>query len=173
MNIAVFCSAYVNDEEYVAPAGRLAWLIGSQGHSLVWGGSHVGIMKVIADGVRQHGGKIYGVSVEAYKHRAHKNADEMIIAKDLGERKAAMLAKSDALIVLPGGLGTLDELTEVLELKKQAHHNKPVAILNINGFYDGLLAQLTKMHREGFIPLDISKLVYFANDPDTVMRYLR
>lgn len=89
-----------------------------------------------------------------FSKNARKNADEMIIAKTLGERKAGMLERADVIVVLPGGLGTLDEATEVLELKKQHHHDKPVIILNTAGFYDGLKFQLKRMSDEGFLKMN-------------------
>src|ERR1044072_9241803 len=118
MNVGVFCSASDLSEKYVLPARQLAKLIAEHGHSLVWGGSDTGVMKVMADGVQAGGGKIFGVSVEILRARARPDADEMVFAKDLGERKAMLLARSDAVVVLPGGLGTLDELSEILELRK-------------------------------------------------------
>ncbi|MBI3984032.1 TIGR00730 family Rossman fold protein [Candidatus Microgenomates bacterium] len=173
MNICVFCSAYVTDPVYVEPAQELARLIAAGGHNLVWGGSYVGIMKVMADGVRQGGGKIYGVSLGAYRKFAHKSADEMVIAKDLGERKAAMLKKSDAILVLPGGIGTIDELTDIIELRKQGLHDKPIVILNIGGFYDGLQMLLARMEAENFVPVKIDKLVVFAKDAHSAMAYIK
>jgi len=170
MNICVFCSAYVDDPKYVKPAAELARLIGTSHHNLVWGGSYVGLMKVMADGVRQSGGKLFGVSLEVYKNKLLKDADEMTIAKDLGARKAAMLAKSDASIVLPGGIGTLDEVTDLLELKKQNHHQKPIVLLNTDNFYEGLRIQLIKMEAENFLPLKLSDLVTFVDTPQEALR---
>ncbi|HCM51826.1 TPA: TIGR00730 family Rossman fold protein [Candidatus Saccharibacteria bacterium] len=172
MNICIFCSAVILDEKYIKPAEEVASLIAKAGHHLVWGGSHVGTMKAVADTVRQYGGKIYGVSLMTYKDKAHKTADEMIVAKDLGERKAAMLEKSDVLIALAGGIGTLDEIMHVLELRKQDHHNKPVIIINSGGFYDGLYNQLQRMRREGFIVKKLEDLIYFANTPKAAMEYI-
>ena len=123
MNVGVFCSASDLAEKYVLPARQLAKLIAEHGHSLVWGGSNTGVMKVMADGVQAGGGKIFGVSVEILRARARPDADEMVFAKDLGERKAMLLARSDVVVVLPGGLGTLDELSEILELRKHNAHS--------------------------------------------------
>lgn len=107
-------------------------------------------MRVIADAAQEGGGKIVGVSVEPIAFRARPNADEMIIAKDWPERRATLLARADAIAVLPGGLWTLDEVTEVLEYKKQNAHNKPIVFINTDGFYDGLRTQFERMDREGF-----------------------
>ena len=118
MNICVFCSGQEVDEKYEKAAEELGRLIGSRGHTLVWGGSNGGLMRTIADSVQKAGGKIVGISVEFLRAKARKGADEMIFANDLPERKRLLRERSDAIIVLPGGTGTLDEISEILELKK-------------------------------------------------------
>lgn len=172
MNICIFCSAYVTDETYVRPAMRLAGLLAENGHDLVWGGSDTGLMHEVADTFQKHGRKLFGVSLLAYKAIARKNADKMVVAENLGDRKALMLEKSDAVIALPGGIGTLDEITEVLELRKQSSHNKPVVILNTDGFYDGLWKQLNRMEKEGFIPVPLDGLIHLADTPEAALNLI-
>ena len=92
MNICVFLSAADLDERYTRPAREFAELIGKGGHTLVWGGSDTGLMKVVADGVQETGGRLVGVSVELFRRMARTDADEMVFAKDLAERKALLLA---------------------------------------------------------------------------------
>ncbi|MDX3073104.1 TIGR00730 family Rossman fold protein [Streptomyces sp. NPDC088354] len=164
MNICVFLSAADLDARYTEPARRFAELIGKGGHTLVWGGSDVGLMKVLADGVQEHGGRLVGVSVGFLAAKARKNADEMVIAADLAERKAELLARADAVVIMVGGTGTLDEATEILELKKHGLHTKPVVLLNTAGFYDGLKEQFQRMDAEGFLPMPLTDLVLFAED---------
>ncbi|MFJ9032507.1 TIGR00730 family Rossman fold protein [Streptomyces sp. NPDC102274] len=164
MNICVFLSAADLPEHYTRPAREFAELIGKGGHTLVWGGSDSGLMKVVADGVQEAGGRLVGVSVDFLSEVARPNADEMVIAKDLAERKALLLAKSDAVVIMVGGTGTLDEATEILELKKHALHTKPVVLLNTAGFYDGLKQQYRRMDEDGFLPLPLGDLVFFAED---------
>ena len=130
-------------------------------------------MKVVADGVRETGGRLVGISVEflrAWIEEGHQ--DEMVVAKDLAERKALLLAGSDAVVVLAGGLGTLDEATEVLELRKHGLHNKPVVLLNTAGFYDGLAIQLRRMEEEGFLPVPLAGLVFFADEGAAALAHL-
>ncbi|MEW2545551.1 TIGR00730 family Rossman fold protein [Streptomyces sp. NPDC047002] len=172
MNICVFLSAADLDERYTRPAREFAELIGRGGHTLVWGGSDRGLMKVVADGVAASGGRLVGVSVEFLSDAARAEADEMVVAGDLSERKALLLAKSDAVVVMVGGTGTLDEATEILELKKHGHHTKPVVLLNTAGFYDGLRQQFQRMEDEGFLPLPLSDLVFFAEDGVGAMAFL-
>lgn len=172
MNICVFLSAADLPEHYTRPAREFAELIGKGGHTLVWGGSDSGLMKVVADGAQRAGGRLVGVSVGFLSDVARPNADEMVIAKDLAERKALLLAKSDAIVIMVGGTGTLDEATEILELKKHALHTKPVVLLNTAGFYDGLKQQLRRMDEEGFLPLPLTDLVFFAEDGVSALAYL-
>ncbi|MFF5128037.1 TIGR00730 family Rossman fold protein [Streptomyces syringium] len=172
MHISVFCSAADLDDRYTTPAREFAELIGKGGHTLVWGGSESGLMKVMADGVQAHGGRLVGISVEFLAAKARKNADEMVITKDLAERKAQLLARADAIVIMVGGTGTLDEATEILELKKHGMHSKPVVLLNAAGFYDGLKQQFQRMDAEGFLPLPLADLVFFAEDGVGAMAYL-
>ncbi|MFI5764117.1 TIGR00730 family Rossman fold protein [Streptomyces sp. NPDC051563] len=172
MNICVFLSAADLDERYTRPAREFAELLGKGGHTLVWGGSESGLMKVVADGVQAAGGRLVGVSVGFLAAKARKNADEMVIAADLAERKALLLAKADAVAILVGGTGTLDEATEILELKKHGKTGKPVVLLNTEGFYDGLRIQFQRMEDEGFLPVPLTDLVSFAEDPATALAYL-
>ncbi|KAA0942686.1 MULTISPECIES: LOG family protein [Streptomyces] len=172
MNICVFLSAAELDERYTRPAREFAELLGKGGHTLVWGGSDVGLMKVVADGVREAGGRLVGVSVEFLGARARKDADEMVVARDLAERKALLLQKADAVVIMVGGTGTLDEATEILELKKHGHTQKPVVLLNTAGFYDGLKEQFLRMEAEGFLPVPLTDLVFFAEEAVGALAYL-
>ncbi|MCM6778585.1 TIGR00730 family Rossman fold protein [Nocardia sp. CDC159] len=172
MDICVFLSAAELDERYTRPAREFAQLIGKGGHTLVWGGSDVGLMKLVADGVQEAGGRLVGVSVEFLRHKARATADEMIIAADLAERKARLLARADAVVIMVGGTGTLDEATDILELKKHGLHDKPIVLLNTAGFYDGLRQQLERMDAEGFLPRPLAELLYFADNGVDALNYL-
>ncbi len=96
----------------------------------------------------------------------------MVIAKDLAKRKALMLARSDAVVVMPGGLGTLDEATEILEQRKHGLHDKPVVLLNTAGFYDGLTLQFRRMEQEGFLPVPLAELVFLADEGAAALAHL-
>ncbi|MEU7059874.1 TIGR00730 family Rossman fold protein [Streptomyces sp. NPDC046197] len=172
MNICVFLSAADLADRYTRPARDFAELLGKGGHSLVWGGSDSGLMKVVADGVQEAGGRLVGVSVDFLSAKARPGADEMVIARDLAERKKLLLEKADAVVIMVGGTGTLDEATEILELKKHGRTRKPVVLLNTAGFYDGLKEQFRRMEDEGFLPRPLSDLVFFADEPAGAMAYL-
>jgi len=173
MNITVFCSAYSLDERYTAPAAEFARLLGERGHTLVWGGSHAGLMGLLADGVKEAGGRLVGISVDLLAHKSYEGADELVMTRDLAERKGQLLARADAVVVLVGGLGTLDEVTEVLELKKHALHDKPVVVLDTEGFYAGLRTQLERMDAEGFLPRPLAELITFAATPAEALDHLK
>ncbi|MGW4289012.1 LOG family protein [Streptomyces sp. NPDC004673] len=172
MNICVFLSAADLDERYTRPAREFGELIGKGGHTLVWGGSDSGLMKVVADGVQQAGGRLVGVSVEFLSAVARPGADEMVIATSLAERKKLMLDKADAVVIMVGGTGTLDEATEILELKKHHHAQMPVVLLNTAGFYDGLQQQFRRMEEEGFLRRPLSEMVVFAAEPTAALAHL-
>ncbi|MBF6332867.1 TIGR00730 family Rossman fold protein [Nocardia transvalensis] len=172
MNICVFLSAAELDERYTVPAREFAEMIGKGGHTLVWGGSNVGLMKLVADGVQESGGRLVGVSVEFLRDKARDNADEMIITADLAERKAQLLARADAVVIMVGGTGTLDEATDIIELKKHGLHGKPIVLLNTAGFYDGLRQQLERMDAEGFLPRSLTELIYFADNGADALSFL-
>ena len=169
MNICVFCSARHLADKYTGPAKELAKLIAENNHTLVWGGSDSGLMQIMASGVREGGGKLVGVSVKFLHHQTRKDSDEMVIAKDLGERKAMLLKRSDVIVMLVGGTGTLDEATEVIELKKHHFHEKEIIILNTDGFYNGFKLQLETMEKEGLFPCPLAELVLFADTPQAVI----
>jgi uncharacterized protein (TIGR00730 family) len=115
MNICVFLSAADLDDRYTLPAREFAELIGKGGHTLVWGGSDTGLMKVVADGVRETGGRLVGISVDFLRAWACKDADEMVLVKDLAGRKALMLARSDAVVVMAGTDDGASALAHLME----------------------------------------------------------
>ncbi|WP_052489378.1 TIGR00730 family Rossman fold protein [Streptomyces sp. 150FB] len=172
MKICVFLSATNTEEFYAAPVRELARLIVEGGHSLVWGGSEAGLMKVLADTVQDAGGSLIGVSVESLRWILRdklREGDEMNVTEDLAARKALLLERSDAFIIMPGGTGTLDEWTDVLELRRHRTHDKPIVVVNFDGFYDGLHLLLGRMERSGFLDHPSSTVVEFAPDPATAM----
>ncbi len=172
MNICVFLSAAELGERYTGPAREFGRRLGEAGHTLVWGGSDVGLMKVVADGVAEAGGRLAGVTAEFLRGSARAGADEMVVTPDLATRKAQLLARSDAVVVLVGGTGTLDEATDALELRKHGLYGGPVVFLNTDGFYDGLRQQFARMEAEGFLPVPLAELAYFTDDPAGVLAHL-
>jgi len=175
MNICVFCSAAQVDEKYAEEARHLARLIAQAGHTLVWGGSDRGLMHEVAAAAQAVGGRIVGVSMEQLKASAYQGADEMYFASSLAERKEWMLDKSDVIVTLVGGTGTVDEFTDLLERRRYGQHNKELVVLNTDDFFAGLKMQYDRMQQEGFLnrlPRPLSDLVTFVDTPEEVMDFI-
>lgn len=170
--ICVFCAANDVEEKYIIDTKTLGKLMVENGYDLVWGGSNKGLMKIIADAVQNAGGRIIGITMEMLKNTRRMNADEMIISKDLPERKSTLLKRADAIILLVGGIGSLDEVTEMLEHKKHNIHNKPIVVLNTDNFYGGLKIQFQRMKEDGFLTKELDELIYFADNPIDALTYI-
>jgi hypothetical protein len=171
-NVCVFLSASDVDKKYIDATKELGKLLVQKKYGFVYGGSDKGLMKIMSSTVQEAGGTVIGVTMEMLKESRKLDADEMIIAKDLPERKRILNEKSEAIIVLVGGIGTLDEVTELLELKKHGVHAKPIIFLNTDHFYEGLKVQLMKMDSEGFLPKKLEEMVIFAEKPSQVIEVL-
>lgn len=172
-NICVFCSTNDVDKKYIKVTEQLGSLIAKNGYNLVWGGGNRGLMKVISNSVQNNGGKIFGVTIEFLKDHRNMQADEMIITKSFQERKKLLLKKADAIVLLAGGLGSLDEISEVIELKKHNFHLKPVIVLNTDKFYEGLKIQLRRMEKDGFLNKSLDEFLYFADTPTQAINYIK
>ena len=163
------------DEKYAQAARDLARMIAEEGHTLVWGGSDRGLMHEVAASAKAAGGKIIGVSMEQLKKSAFEGADEMYFAETLAERKEMMLDKSDVVVTMVGGTGTLDEFTDIFELRRYGQHNKELVILNTDNFFDGLKQQYARMEADGFLsrlPRPLSDLVTFLDTPEEVIEFI-
>lgn len=170
--IAVFCSSRDLDPKYIEPAKEFSRLLVEHGYHLVFGGTDTGLMKVVADEVRKNGGEVIGVSMQVFHKLARKDVSEMILAKDLGDRKLIMLDKAVAIVALVGGLGTLDELLHIAELKRQKHHEKPIVVLETDNFYEGLRTQFKKMEDDKFNAFDMREYVVFRKTPQEAIDYI-
>jgi uncharacterized protein (TIGR00730 family) len=138
---------------------------------LVYGGGSVGLMGVLADTVLAAGGEVIGVIPRGLASRelAHSGLTEQRVVASMHERKATMAALSDGFVALPGGLGTLEETLEMLTWVQLGIHDKPVAVLNVDGYYDGLLKLLATAVREGFVRREYFDLLLFADTPIEVL----
>ncbi len=175
-NYCVFCSASETvDAKFMAVAAQLGEQIAQQRGTLVYGGGHVGLMGTLARAVRQNGGSVVGVSIDAFEQMglSHAAVSELLVTRTMAERKQVMIDRADAFIALPGGFGTLDELTEVLTLKQLDFHRKPVVILNIDGVYNPLLTLFEQMVRQNFTRPAHRDLFFVAEDVPAAMAYLK
>jgi uncharacterized protein (TIGR00730 family) len=138
---------------YADAARRLGVLLADRGIGLVYGAGHVGLMGILADAVLSAGGCVVGVIPQGLVDRelAHTGLTELIVVDTMHQRKALMAERSDAFIALPGGYGTLDETFEILTWAQLGLHTKPIGVLNVAGFFDGLLSWLDHAVQEGFI----------------------
>lgn len=170
--IAVYCaSASGFAPLYAEQARLLGSKMAQRGQGLVYGGAHVGLMGAVADGVLSAGGEVYGVIPHFLKVKEleHKGLTKCYEVETMHERKAKMAELSDAIIALPGGFGTMEELFEMMTWAQLALHKKAIGILNINGFYDSLLVFIDRMVADGFLKEEYSKLLIVENDIDKLL----
>ena len=173
--ICVFCSSSnAVDEVYFEAARELGKAIAQRGWGLVYGGSDVGLMGAVARAVHLHRGTVVGVIPQTIHARgiAYETADELLVTRDLRERKAEMERRADAFIAMPGGFGTLEEIVEVLTLKQLQLHLKPIIFLNINGFYDPLVTLFEHYYEQRFAKADSRHLYYVASDAVDAAQYI-
>ena len=175
MNICVFCSANENiDPEFFTMTSQLGEWIGRHGHALVYGGCDMGLMECVAKAVRKSGGKVIGVIPSRLEQGGHasKYIDERIICDTLGERKKLMLENSDAIVALPGGIGTLDEIFTVASEGTLSYHDKRVIVYNMKGFWNELQLLLNSLQKRGLMRGDYHRRICFANSLDELVKYL-
>jgi uncharacterized protein (TIGR00730 family) len=142
----------VLEPEYYDVATELGKRMSERGDVLVFGGGSVGLMGAAARSLHKHGGKVIGVIPQMLVERevAYRESDELIISKGMADRKEIEIDLSDAFIILAGGYGTLDELLEVITLRQLGYHEKPIVIVNTNGFFNPLLEQFERFEKERF-----------------------
>ena len=172
-HIAFFLSAQTIDKKYSEPALELIRLTVKSGYSFVYGGSHYGLMKQAAEEVKKLKGHITAVTWADFEKYVNREAHKIHVAKSIPERIMMILEKSDAIIALPGGSGTLDEITAIIEGRNRDLHQKPIVLFNTNGFWDALISQYQRMFDEGFLPKKLKDLFFVSDDPKKVIRYLR
>lgn len=173
-SITVFAgSADHCPEIYKRTAEELGSIIARQGRVLVYGSGCCGLMGAVARGAKAENGRIVGINVRRFEaYPPLPGTDELIMLETLPERKAALIGRGEACIALPGGVGTLDELMDVYALVQAGILEKPVGLLNVNGYYDCLLAQLRRANKDGFLnDADFRRLIA-ADDAETLLRLL-
>ena len=175
-NILIYCGSSAGyNEIYKTTAMHVGKTLANQGLSLIYGGGSVGLMGTVADAILANGGEAIGVIpsfMEPWEVQ-HKGLTECIVTDSMHTRKQLMAEKSDAVIALPGGWGTLDELFEILTWRQLGLHKMPIGILNINGFYDHLLVMLEKMVSEGFVKEANLKMLIVDDNIESLLEKLR
>ncbi|GAB3500153.1 TIGR00730 family Rossman fold protein [Spirosoma knui] len=171
-SIVVYCaSSPGNDPVYKEIAFELGQKMASRNIRLIYGGGGFGLMGVVADAVLQYGGEVTGVipNFLADLEVAHNTLTELHFVETMHERKFKMVQLAKGVIALPGGYGTLDELFEILAWRQLKLYNGPIAIININGFYDLILQQLDRMVIDGFLKAENRALLLVANSIDEAL----
>lgn len=174
-SICVFCASSESvDDLFKDTALELGRELGRKGIDLVYGGASIGLMGCVARGVHEEKGKVIGVLPEFFKTKdiAYSEADELIVTQDMRERKAVMDKRSDAFIVLPGGIGTLEEAMEILSMRQLRLTDKPLVFINTQGFYEGLLATFEEMVDLKFAKPNIMDMYGMVPDPQSALDYL-
>ena len=177
MRICVYGAASPTiDPEYIRQTEIMGEEMAKRGYSLVFGGGANGLMGAAARGVKKGGGSILGVIPKFFEEdrieEIYNECDEMLTPDTMRERKQLMEDNSDAFIITPGGIGTYEEFFEILTLKQLCRHNKPIAIFNIMGYYDGLNEVMNQAMQKNFIRENCSALFRITDNLEELLTYI-
>jgi uncharacterized protein (TIGR00730 family) len=170
--ICVFCASSTSlDRRWLDLATEVGSALSARGHRLVSGGGRVGMMGAVAEGTRQAGGHTFGVIPQSLVDLevADLDSDELVVTDGMAARKTVMLERADAFVILPGGLGTLDEMFEVWTLATLGVHAKPIVLLDVDDFYGGLLAWLGTLASQRFVRSEGLAMVRVARSVDEAL----
>ncbi len=174
MRIAVYLGSNPgNDPMFLACAREIGRMIAENGHTLVYGGANDGMMGALADTVAGNGGKAIGVIPEFFQVRAHQGLEKLIVVENMPERKTKMIELADAFIALPGGPGTIEEISEVISAVRIGIFAKPCVIYNLNGYYDPLREMYDRMTECGFLSAGERRRFVFAETMDEIRNALK
>ncbi|MEC9348291.1 MAG: TIGR00730 family Rossman fold protein [Planctomycetota bacterium] len=175
ISICVFCASS-NDASprYLEVARKLGRLMVERDHTLIYGGGSVGLMGELAREVQQGGGRVVGVIPErlSTEEIAFEAAEELLVTADMAERKNIMIERAEAFICLPGAFGTLDEMLEIITLKQLDYHDKPIVLVNTDGFYDTLLGFFRRLEEERLIYKECLELYGAVSDVESALELL-
>jgi uncharacterized protein (TIGR00730 family) len=170
--VAVYCgAAWGGNPAYTGAARQLGAALARRGLTLVYGGGRIGLMGEIADAALHGGGKVAGVITHELKDKelAHHGITDLKIVATMHERKKAMADLADAFVAMPGGVGTLDELFEIVTWAQLGFHAAPIGVLNVGGFYDHLLAFMRHAEREKFLRMDVDRALLVDTDAERLL----
>ncbi|MFN8283081.1 MAG: TIGR00730 family Rossman fold protein [Chitinophagales bacterium] len=174
--ITIYCGANVgSDAIFEEQAYLVGKTLAQQNISVVFGGGKVGLMGAVANGAMQNDGEVIGIIPHFLnaKEIAHDGITEMITVETMHQRKTLLHELSDAMIALPGGFGTMEELFEMLTWAQLGLHSKPIAILNTNGFYDALLALIQTMVDKQFLKIEYQEMLLFSDDINDLLEKIK
>ncbi|MGO4942342.1 TIGR00730 family Rossman fold protein [Ruoffia tabacinasalis] len=176
MNITVYCGSNPGkNPNFSLAATKLGTWIGQQGHALVYGGGMNGLMGIVADAVLEENGDVQGIIPEVLRgiEVKHPNVQNMEIVQTMPERKTRMIELGDAFIALPGGVGTLEEISEIVSLTRIGLINKPTVFYNVDGYYESLKEQFDRMVQEEFLKLDVREMFLFSESLQEIDTFIR
>jgi uncharacterized protein (TIGR00730 family) len=174
--VTVYCSSSkLLDPIYYTAGAALGRAIAGEKWDLVYGGNHVGLMATLADAARAAGGRVIGITPQLFVDQGvgdHK-CDELIITENLRDRKAMLERRGDAFVALPGGLGTFEEIFDIVVHRQLGYHEKPIVLLNVDGYYDSLLQLIQNGVEKGFVKIEPKRLFLMAPTVESVIAFLR
>lgn len=176
MNICLYgASSNRIHADYITATEQLGEALGKAGHGLVYGGGAGGLMGAAARGMTAAGGEIIGISPEFFKvdGELYENCTRFIYTKTMRERKKLLEDYADGFLIVPGGIGTFDEFFEIFALRQLDLHSKPIALFNIKGYYEPLLAMIKHAVTEGFVREECLSLIPLLNTPEEVVDYFK
>jgi len=171
-SVCVYCgSRHGASPRFTEAARAVGRLIGERGWQLVYGGGNVGLMGEVADATLAAGGRVIGVIPQRLVHKevGHRGLSELHIVQTMHERKQMMAEKAQAFVALPGGIGTLEELFEVWTWRHIGYHDQPIGLLNVDGFYDPLLAFMQRTLDQGFIDAEQQAMLAVEAEPERLL----
>jgi cytokinin riboside 5'-monophosphate phosphoribohydrolase len=174
-SVCVYCSSSGHiDDVYFADARAMGEALAKRGLGLVYGGGNIGLMGALAQAAHVHGGHTVAVIPQALHDRGltFENADEVVITRNMRERKQEMERRSHGFVALPGGYGTYEEFFEMLTLKQLEYHAKPIVLLNTADFFAPLVHLVDDLIAKGFVKADHRELFYVAEDVEDALTYL-
>lgn len=177
MRICVYgASSNAIDLLYIEAVEKMGLQLAQRGHSLVFGAGRHGLMGAVARGVKEAGGHILGVVPKFFGEMdveiVYPECDELIQPDTMRQRKQIMEERSDAFVMVPGGIGTFEEFFEILTARQLCLHNKPIAIYNVNGYYDQLDRTIRVAMEQGFVQPEVLDLYHLTDDAEALFRYL-
>jgi uncharacterized protein (TIGR00730 family) len=174
--VCVYCGSSPGTEPaFIEAARKFGKILAASGVRLVYGGGSVGLMGALAESVLEHGGEVTGIIPEflTKRERPRRLAQELIVTRDMHDRKWTMFNRADAFVALPGGLGTLEELVEQLTWVQLGRHRKPILIANISGYWNPLLALVEHMRAVKFVPPSLRVDFLVADQVEDILPKLR
>jgi uncharacterized protein (TIGR00730 family) len=174
--VCVYCgSSRGVDPAFVAAAQEFGEILAQSGVRLVYGGGSVGLMGALAEAVVGHGGEATGIIPEflTTRERPRRLAQELVVTRDMHERKQKMFERADGFVALPGGIGTVEEIVEQLTWAQLGHHKKPILFANINGYWDPMLTLIAHMREQKFMPPELPVDFLVANRVEDILPKLR